>query len=499
MKRELKTDLLIVGGGIGGMAAALSGRECGCQDILILEQRGRLGGNGNAAHAFPLPYPDGTIKLACQDDRKVFPDDPRISTDKQMRTDAIFQSAMDWCHWRADPRLVRALVDKSDETAEWIVSRITPEQIEEFQDRFKPGQFARFLASNIEKENIPVMYNTSAKHLLCDENGRVTGVEAEGENGKKLTIFAKCVVVSTGGFYGNQKLMAKYFYNYADDIYTKIVPGGILADGSGIEMAIEVGAATETTACFEVVKGYPFRFSAEEAVHVDKNGERFCDESKSQAKHAVFRLPDLAHYIIMDQKIADFVCSEKPVNADEVSYWNEQLRDRGIEINTKNLFDFFRGAKREDQMLKAGRLVKVDTLAEAAAFIGCDAETLQTTINRYNVFCKKGHDDDFCKNKNYLMAIDTPPYYVYYAKLGAAVTHGPICVNKNMELLAKSGKAIPGCYYCGVNIGGTCSDTYTACVPSRSICWAFASGRIAGEKAANQIDTQKELALHQEN
>lgn len=485
--QQIHTDLLVVGGGIGGMGAALAARENGIENILILEQSGRLGGNGNAAHSFPLAYPDGTIRLACQDDRKVMPGDPRISTDKRTRTDAIFQMAMDWCHWRADPKLVRALVDKSDETPGWIADRITDEQREEFADRHKPGQFARFLAQNINKAEIPVIFNASAQKFIKDETGKLCGVAVKCKSGEEMTVSFKSVVVSTGGFFGNHELMQKYFFNYSEDMYSKIIPGGMLADGSGIEMALDIGAATDGTVCFEFVKSFPCRFTSEEAIHVDRSGERFCDESKSQAKHAVCRLPDMAHYIIIDQKIADYVKSEKPVNPDEVSIWNEQLRDRGIEITAASLFESRGGARREEQMLKTGRLKIVDTLDEVAEFIGCDADTLKNTVSEYNGYCENKHDDDYCKAEQYLIPLDTPPYYVFYAKLGAVVSHGPIRVNKNMELLSKDGGIIDGCYYCGVNIGGTCSDTYTACIPSQSICWSFASGRIAGEQAAKKL------------
>ena len=63
---------------------------------------------------------------------------------------------------------------------------------------------------NIEKmDNVSLMVETTAKSLV-KENGRITGVVCADRYGNKFTISAKDgVILSTGGFGANSKMVQK--------------------------------------------------------------------------------------------------------------------------------------------------------------------------------------------------------------------------------------------------------------------------------------------------
>ena len=45
---------------------------------------------------------------------------------------------------------------------------------------------------------------------------------------------------------------------------------------------------------------------------------------------------------------------------------------------------------------------KADAWEEIAAYIGADPEVLKKTVDDYNGFCAKGHDDDYAKDRQAL-------------------------------------------------------------------------------------------------
>ena len=73
---------------------------------------------------------------------------------------------------------------------------------------------------------------------MVNENNEVVGVECNNEDGSKLIVNAKSVIVATGGFAGNEAMMKEAL---GEEIYETVsVMGG--SDGSGLEMMYEVGA-----------------------------------------------------------------------------------------------------------------------------------------------------------------------------------------------------------------------------------------------------------------
>ena len=103
----------------------------------------------------------------------------------------------------------------------------------------------------------------------------------------------------------------------------------------------------------------------------------------------------------------------------------------------------------------------------------------------------RGYDEDFIKEKKYLLPLHTPPYYAIKCCVDCVATHGGVKVSQYLEVLDHQDNPIPGLYAAGVEIGGTESDTYNVGYPGHSFGFTINSGRIAGESAAKYILTNQ--------
>jgi fumarate reductase flavoprotein subunit len=122
--------------------------------------------------------------------------------------------------------------------------------------------------------------------------------------------------------------------------------------------------------------------------------------------------------------------------------------------------------------------------SEIAEWIGAPPDVVRATVDEYNAFCDRGHDEIFAKDRQYLSPLRVPPYYAircYSAFLG---TIGGIRINHYMEVLNRADDPIKGLYAAGVDTGGWESDSYNCILSGSTFGFAINSGRIAGEKAA---------------
>ena len=94
-KEELKWDLAVIGSGVSGLSAALTAAEGGAKVILFEKQRS-FGGTSN--------FFEGTFAVESEMQRKAYIPYSR---------DDAFKAIMEYSHWRADARMVRAFVNES--------------------------------------------------------------------------------------------------------------------------------------------------------------------------------------------------------------------------------------------------------------------------------------------------------------------------------------------------------------------------------------------------
>ena len=196
---NLKAHIIVIGGGGTGLAAAVAAAEKGAK-VILLEKRRAAGGNTALA-------------------RGIFAAESPVQ--KRMKIDAerdkLFKIAMSYSHWKVNPKIVRAFVDKSGDTIQWL-----EEKGLKFEDvlHYYPNQIPRvfhvpegrgaglvkFLVKKCEEMGVRVLYGTAAKKVLTGEKGKVTGVLAATKE-REFRIIGKSVIIGTGGYSGNRELL----------------------------------------------------------------------------------------------------------------------------------------------------------------------------------------------------------------------------------------------------------------------------------------------------
>ena len=473
----LNTEIVIVGGGGAGLAAAVAAGEQGAHAIL-LEKRHALGGNSAMA--------GGLFGAESPVQKRMMIDASR---------DQLFKAAMEYSHWRINPWIVRAYIDKSGDTIRWLEEKglqfdhipvLYPNQVPRTWHCPNGGGAAllKVLAKNCEDLDVQLFPQTAAKRILSSEKGGVAGVVAVKEE-KEFTMNARCIIIATGGYAGNKELLKKYYPSYNENMELL----GLPHMGEGLLMATEIGAATEGLGLVQL-NGARFPGShflsaivgEPSLILVNKKGERFVDESYPyyfEQGNAVDRQPDKICYALFDNKVKQYIIEDglKRVGPGlpKVNFLQPKIEQNELEKELQSQAD-------------KGKVKISDSLGEIAKWIGVATEVLKATIDEYNFFCDRGHDEIFVKDQRYLMALRTPPYYTIKCHSGFLGTLGGIKINQYMEVLDGQDNPIPGLYAAGADTGGWVGDTYSARhLAGCAFGFAINSGRIGGENAAKYL------------
>lgn len=309
----------------------------------------------------------------------------------------------------------------------------------------------------------------------------------EDEKDKRVT--AKVVIIASGGYANNKEWVKKYS---GFDLGVNLFPrGNIDKMGDGIRMAWEVGAAEDGLGVHELVRSGPMgpefgsvgqinMFTNQPDLWVNPRGERFCDESiafyDTSHGNANARYKEGYTYTIFDDSII------------------QRLMQQGLDKNAG--MDNLPGTKPVglDKELRAylekgtTEIFEADSVEELAKKLKINPAVLKATIDEYNRFCEKGHDDLFAKDPKYLRPLKGPRFYAIRARTATLGTLGGLKINDKMEVLDKKDEAIPGLYAGGYDAFGMWGDSYPINIASgASSAFALNSGRIAAKNALRYI------------
>jgi fumarate reductase flavoprotein subunit len=494
---NIKTDVVIVGGGGAGLAAALAAAEKGCKNITVLEKAGAPAGSTAMAHdIFGAESP--VQKRAGIDARR----------------DVLFKTAMEWAHWtKINPRIVRAFIDKSGDTIGWlenmglefVMAQFYPGQVPWVRHYIVNGQGAqlmRVLRQHCEKLGVKILTHTRGQQILRDKGGKVTGVAAKSKEGD-VTVTAKSVIITTGGYGNNKEMLKKYCPYYHDTISYDGPPSNT---GDGFAMAVAIGAATDGLGALNLhgpflsrreapampvdAKGHdgqPLKVRLSElawepyTLWVNKNGRRFVDEAFAQAFFAfgnVYALqPEGIGVTLFDSDTLRMMEAQGLVRSGIFgSYTLHGFVSPGIPL--PGLAKGVAKRKTDEEHLKIS-----SSWNEIAKWMGADPAVLKATVEEYNAACERGHDTLFVKDQKYLRPLRTPPYYAIRCHASICDAYGGVKINEKMEVLDTSDKPIPGLYAAGSTTGCWESESYCFHLTGHLVGFAINSGRIAGENA----------------
>lgn len=455
---EKTADVVVIGAGGAGLAAAVSAKQNGAS-VIVIEKMPKAGGNTVIS---------GAAYNAVDPERQAKHDPPVEDS-----TDLHYQQTFEGGDSLAKPELVRVLVDNALPALEW-----TEELGMEYTDYIftvlgglwprahKPVKplgtgFIETYLNFADKNDIEIMYNTTAESLIIDDDGAVIGVMAKGKTGNTVTLNANNgVILATGGFGANAEMREKYneIWPSLSDLKTTNHPG---ATGDGLAMAEAAGANLIGLAHIQLLPmGDPetgslsgnIEQAVENRIFVNKDGNRFVaeDERRDVMTKALFEQPDALMWTIVD--------SHSYPTGDTLNNFNESI----------------------DQLVEEGRAYKADTLEDLAAQIGVDPQNLVAAVEEFNKAVDAGGGDPMGRTL-FQYKLDQGPYY---AGLRAPTVHhtmGGIEINESAEVLAADGSVIKGLYAAGEVTGGIHGANRLG---GNALADITVFGRIAGENAA---------------
>lgn len=451
---EYSADVIVLGGGGAGLTAAIEAAQNGASVILV-EKMPMVGGN-TLISGGEMAAPGNWLqeKESIEDSKEQFYQDILKGGDNEN-----------------DPELVRVLADNATTDAEWLKNEIGV-TFEDYMLFFGGHSVKRSLvpkdASGVEliqklsakAEEVGVIthLNTAATELV-QEDGKVVAVKANFD-GKEITYKASNgVILATGGFGSNLDMRIKYNEEMNEKILSTNSVG---STGDGITMAEKLGVQLVD---MEYIQTYPtcdpetgtllyvgdVRLEGR-SILVNKEGKRFVEELERR----------------------DVISKATVAQTDSVSYmfWDEASMEAS-KVNVKH-------KKEYDNLIERGILVKADTIEDAAAHFGIDAEELKKTVANYNEYAANGKDLEFNK-RGELVAFTDGPYYIMKSRPAIHHTMGGIKINTNAEVLNTAGEVIDGLYAAG-EVTGDIHGTNR--LGSDAIADITVFGRVAGRNAA---------------
>ena len=295
-----------------------------------------------------------------------------------------------------------------------------------------------------------------------------------GPDGLLKTMTADNVVLASGGFEGNQEMLTQYVGENAVDL-PLIAPGIRYNRGSGIRMAMEIGAGTAGQFDGIYAELVDTRTDTPDAViwaHnygivVNEDCKRFYDEGEDYL-FASFEL--IAHDTWRYQNQRSYFVTDKTVMQQFEGHWAYETTDVP--------------AEEEGQ-----------TIGELAEKLGLDPEKLEETVNEFNAACDretefntvvmdgKGTTGIEPPKSNWANPIETPPFYGFPMTANLTFTYGGIKTDTDARMLSTNGVPIPGLYAAGEMTG----LYYHEYPPATSVLRSLTFGRIAGTNVAKAL------------
>ena len=469
---EIDADIVIVGGGGSGLAAAIEGMELGAK-VVLLEKNDHLGGNASMTEGIfgvgsPLQQEKGIdIPLA-----------------------SIIEEEMTYTNFRSWGPLLIKYFSASGGNVQWLLDHgVGFKEVSNYRGissfdcfhwwdgSFRGREAFETIANCATEVGTEIHLQTEAQDLVI-EDGKVVGVYAySNEDGKQLKINAKAVILASGGFAGDLDRVAQMTWLNVEGCrplsnYT----------GAGIHMALSAGCGTtsvcglykttvagdgvesaaSTAACFEpllMVNEYGARFARED-LNITSYTALYFNAVHSQRKA----------FTILDKTAVDRLENEAIMYAfgsykdgDKMEGLKEAL-DKTIASGNPNSF-------------------YGETIDELGTAMGVDLDIFHETIDRYNKMCEQGFDSDFGKLPEYLTPVVEGPYYAFLQTPTIFVTIGGIDVDINNQVVRPDGSQIPGLYSAGVDCCKLYKETYNYQLSGGMIGYCIYSGRTAAQAA----------------
>ncbi len=447
-------DVIVVGAGVAGLAAAVAAADEGAS-VLLVEGQKQIGGSSRLSGGHFYAAGTSVQKEA------------GVSGDS---ADAMFEHYMTLNQWLVDPAVVRRYCDLSAPTFEWLrglgvrfpkegvyVSGVgsTPRG---HQPEGSGEEVVNVLDGHRSHRGVDAVLDARVTELVVEDDGRVAGIRI-GED----TATAGAVILATGGFGANEEMIERYYPEAARAGDWRWYIGADGAQGDGIALGEAAGAtiAGQDRGLLLVTPGFSRDLEVllpGWLILVNAAGRRFASESAPYTVLGGLIQREGGHAFAVFDGAARREAKPNPFSQ---AYWVDEVLARQAD---------------------AGRIFRADTLDELAEQMKVNARGLTGTVMRYNTDAAVGEDTAFFK-PGPLSSIKEPPFY------GVEVRPAIVCwtgtglrIDADTRVLGGDERPIAGLYAAGETVGNLHGDRYIGGGGSFGPCIVF--GKVAGEEAA---------------
>ncbi len=463
------TDLLIVGAGGSGLACAVQAALNGTNFILV-DKNNQVGGNAS--------FVEGMFAVNSTMQREQGID---------IQPAEVVEAELTRGQHRQNGDLWLDLVDKSADNIAWCIEQgvMYSGTVDDyygglfptfhwFKDNKASVGYVEPMKARIDELSVQLHLKTTVNGLIV-KDGTVTGAYADGDEGV-LQYNAKAVVLATGGFGGNEEVIAEQGWN-TDGMH---IVGSPNAAGDGYRLAMDNGArnfmadsAQSILYAIEALPPIDFHDAAENPINgyfgiaaggpvlwVNEACQRYTRENLTDDNLVLQCIPgkgNKANYVVFDQAIFD--------------------RFFGKDDDAKKTFDD--GLKSNG----GGSLYAGDSIDALASSFNLDADALKATIDHYNELCRDGVDSDFGKPADLMVPIETAPFYLAKLSYSYFFSVGGITTDKQRRVLDGDRNPIDGLYAIGNDGNMLYRNVYTINMPGT----AFGNQVNSGRESANAV------------
>ncbi|WP_108944141.1 flavocytochrome c [Shewanella halifaxensis] len=439
-------QMIIIGAGSAGYSAAVQAKMSGLDDIIIFEKQPYIGGNSQlSAGGYSAAETIAQARLGYKDGVEQF-----------------YNDTMKGGHNINDPKLVKKLTEDSADGLSWLTALggdfsaarrgggHTADRLHRPAGGKKNGpELISVLQRNSDALGVKVETNNKVLKIVRAKSGEIAGVVVQGKHSGLRFIAAQTVVLATGGFGWDNKLVAQYRPDLLGTPSTN-APGNT---GDGIGLAKGIGAKMVD---LKEIQTFPTAgngvlvitgtIRGAGAILLNHQGKRFCDEMgpRDKVSECIWKLKERSAWLVWDEEIM-----------------NEVSQVKGLE--------------------PLGMLTKIESYNDFKK-VNIDPAVAKVSIEQYNKYQKDGNDPDF--GRKFMARSLMFPLYLVDTSPAIHHTMGGVGITPEAQVRDENDNIIPGMFAAGEVTGGVHGANRLG---GNAIADTVVFGRQAGKSAAHYI------------
>lgn len=504
IKNTVTVDVLVIGAGLAGVAAANAAREEGAE-VALIEKTGSWGARGGHITAFGSKVQESLgVNVDYAD---------------------VVRRLIAWGQGRMDERLLWMFAKKSGACMDWAIDMCAKNDVKVtlWEGYYKGPTYTEVpvthffynkdvsldytygnstgignvvlvpaMLKEAEKRGVKTYFRMPAVQFVKAANGDVDTVIA-GRKGNYTKFVARKGIIIASGCYASNEEMRKRWAPFSLRVDAQIYYPAKTNTGDCHIMAMQVGGAMQRLEDHAATVHLEAGAASYTFLHVNALGKRFMNEDvNTQSKSCCKELQP--HGIAWSVYDADGLKQVKKQVDGKLNgglfcgqMWQPWGAGFNLDVEEATL----------KQHIKDGKVVVADTLEELAKKMNVPVAEFLKTVKHYNELCQTGKDKDFGKRGELMTPILKGPFYAGRLSSSLLAMSGGLHTDPSLHVLDANNQPIGKLFVAGAAAGDYFgSGDYPTICPGMNHGRALTFGRLAGILAAGgSIDKVKDLAI----